>query len=173
MKKKKIFIIVALALILIISSIYNISGSYGNTLEARQGILSKRDNHAIILSEIYIENDIISEVLDQKSGYGYAQFDLNEKGNYLLKTKMIRSGQYDPIVTDIIEINDKSYEILMCYRSGLDHAEVIYTDDNTGISDEPIIVEMNNYHVAIIEAPEYTSYSRHVSFYNYKGDKFE
>lgn len=61
----------------------------------------------------------------------------------------------------------------MCYRSGLDYAEVIYTDDNTGISDEPIIVEMNNYHVAIIEATEYQSYSRYVSFYNYKGDKFE
>ncbi|NLY44447.1 MAG: hypothetical protein GX053_00400 [Tissierella sp.] len=86
---------------------------------------------------------------------------------------MIRSGQYDPIITDIIEIEDKSYEILMCYRLGLDYAEVIYNNDNIDMRDKPIIVEMNNYHVAIIDAPEYQSYSRRVSFYNYKGDKFE
>jgi hypothetical protein len=136
-------------------------------------ILSNRDNHVIILSEIHFENDIISELLDQKAGYGYAQFELNEQGNYLLKTKMIRTVQYDPIVTDIIQINDKSYEILMCYKPGLDYAEVIYTDDSTGKRNEPIKVEMNNQNVAIIEAPEYSSYTRHVSFYNYKGDKFE
>lgn len=173
MKLKKKIIFGMLLIIIVVGNIYNLDRTYGNTLDARQKILSKRGNNAIIISEIIIENNIISEVLDQKAGYGYAQFELNEKGNYLLKTKMIIPQQYEPIVTDIIQIDDKLYEILMCDKSGLDYAEVIYTDNNTGKEDDPIIVQMNNQTVALIEAPNYSNYTRYVAFYNYKGDKFE
>jgi len=172
MRKKKL-ITFGLLLILIIGSIYSINRTYGNTLDTRQRILSKRGNNAIIISEIIIDNSIISEVIDQKAGYGYAHFELNEKGNYLLKTKMIRTQQYEPIVTDIIQIDDKAYEILMCNKSGLDYAEVIYTDNNTGKEEDPILVDMNNQSVAVIEAPKYSSYTRYVAFYNYDGRKFE
>lgn len=171
MKKKTI--ILALLFILVIGSVYSINKQYGNTLDARQRILSKRDNHVTIISEIIIENSIISEIMDQKAGYGYAQFEKNEKGNYVFKTKMVRTEQYEPIVTDIIQINDEFYEVLMCNKSGLDYAEVIYTDDSTGKKNDPIRVEMHNQTVAILEAPEYSSYTRHVVFYNYNGDKFE
>lgn len=173
MRNKKTIIFSLLLFILVIGSIYSINMQYGNTLDARQRILSKRDNQVIIISEIIIENSIISEIIDQKAGYGYAQFEENEKGNYVFKTKMIRTEQYEPIVTDIIVINDEFYEVLMCHKSGLDYAEVTYTDDSTGKKDDPIRVEMHNQTVAILEAPEYSSYSRYVAFYNYNGDKFE
>ena len=171
MKKKTI--ILALLFILVIGSVYSINKQYGNTLDARQRILSKRDNHVIIISEIIIENSIISEIMDQEAGYGHGQFEKNEKGNYIFKTKKVRTEQYEPIVTDIIQINDEFYEVLMCNKSGLDYAEVIYTDDSTGKKDDTIRVEMHNQTVAILEAPEYSSYTRHVVFYNYNGDKFE
>lgn len=170
MKLKKKIIFGMLLVIIVVGSIYNLDRTYGNTLDARQRILSKRGNNAIIISEIIVEDSIISEVIDQNAGYGYAQFELNEKRNYLFKIKMIRPKA---IVTDIIEIDDKLYEILMCNKSGLDYAEVIYTDNNTGKEDDPIIVQMNNQTVALIEAPNYSNYTRYVAFYNYKGDKFE
>lgn len=173
MKNKKIIILAMFLFVLVIGSIYGINKQYGNTLDARQKILSTKDNHVIILSEITIENSIISEIIDQKAGYGYAHFEENEKGNYIFKAKMVKTQQYEPIVTDVIKINDEFYEILMCYKSGLDYVEVIYTDDSTGKKDDPIRVEMHNQMVALLEAPEYSSYTRHVAFYNYKGDKFE
>lgn len=64
MKNKKT-IILAMLFVLVIGSIYNINKQYGNTLDARQRILSKRDNHVIIISEIIIKNSIISEIIDQ------------------------------------------------------------------------------------------------------------
>ena len=173
MKNKKTIIFIALLLFIILVSFYNINKSYGNTSYSRQRILSKRDNHVIILSEIILENNVISEIIDQRAGYGYAQFEANGKGNYLLKTKMIKTQQYDPIVTDRIKVNDEFYEILMCGKSGLEYVEVIYTDDSTGIKDDPIRVEMNNQGVAIFKAPGYSDYTRNVVFYNYKGNKFE
>lgn len=173
MKKKKITIFGMLLFIFVASTIYNINKSYGNTLDKRQKILSKRGNNAIIISEIVTKNSIISEIIDQKAGYGYAQFELNEKGNYLLKTKMIRTQQYEPIVIDIIQIDSKSYKILMCGKSGLDYAEVIYTDNDTGKEKDPIRVEMNNQRIALIEAPEYSNYTRYITFYDFNGNKFE
>ena len=172
MKSKKGIIFIAL-LLLILLSFYKINTSYGNTIYARQRILSKRDNHVIILSEIILENNIISEIIDQKSGYGYAQFEANEKGNYLLKTKMMSAQQYEPIVTDRIEINDEFYEIIMCDKSGLEYSEVTYVDNSRGIKDDPVRIEMNNQRVAIFKAPEYSDYKTNVVFYNYKGNKFE
>lgn len=171
--KKKTIIPAMLFFVLVIGGIYSTNKQYGNTLDARQRILSKRDNHVIIISEIIIENSIISEIIDQKAGYGYAQFEENEKGNYVFKTKMVRTQQSVPIVTDIIQVNEKFYEVLMCNKSGLDYVEVIYTDDSTGKKDDPIRVEMQNQTIAIVEAPDYSSYTRHVAFYNYKGEKFE
>lgn len=173
MKNKKIVIAFILLFILIGSSIYNLKASYGNTFQSRQRILSKHYNNAIILSEIVFKENIISEFIDQQSGYGYAHFEANEQGNYKLKTKMVRTEQYEPIVTDIIHIGDKAYEILMCNKSGLEYAEVIYTDNITGKTLEPIRVEMHNQTVAIIEAPDYTDYTRYVAFYNNQGGKFE
>ena len=119
--KKKTIILDLLLFILVIGSVYIINKQYGNTLDARQRILSKRDNHVIIISEIIIENSIITEIMDQKAGYGYAQFEKNEKGNYIFKTKMVRTEQYEPIITDIIQINDEFYEVLMSIASTLDH----------------------------------------------------
>jgi hypothetical protein len=119
--KKKTIILALLLFILVIGSVYIINKQYGNTLDARQRILSKRDNHVIIISEIIIENSIITEIMDQKAGYGYAQFEKNEKGNYIFKTKMVRTEQYEPIITDIIQINDEFYEVLMSIASTLDH----------------------------------------------------
>ena len=98
---------------------------------------------------------------------------MHDKGNYIFKTKTVRTEQYEPIVTDIIEINDEFYEVLMCHKSDLDYAEVIYTDDSTGKKDDPIRVEMHNQTVTIVEAPKYSNYTRYVAFYNYNGDKFE
>ena len=118
--KKKTIILALLLFILVIGSVYIINKQYGNTLDARQRILSKRDNHVIIISEIIIENSIITEIMDQKAGYGYAQFEKNEKGNYIFKTKMVRTEQYEPIITDIIQINDEFYEVLMMCPT-LDH----------------------------------------------------
>lgn len=172
-KNKKIIIVSILLLTLIISSIYILRASYGNTTQSRQRILSKYNNNAIILSEIVFKDNIISEFLDQQAGYGYAHFEANEQGNYKLKTKMERTQQYESIVTDLINIEDKTYEILMCYKSGLEYAEVIYTDNSTGKTFDPIRVEMHNQRVAIIEAPDFTNYTRYVVFYNYEGRKFE
>jgi hypothetical protein len=173
MKNKKAIILAMLLFVFIAGSIYSINKQHGNTVEARQIILSKRDNHVIILREIIIENSIISEMIDQESGYGYAQFEKNKKENYILKTKMVRTRQDEPILTDTIVINDEVYEILMCNTSGLEYAEVIYTDDTTGKKGDPIRVEMHNQTVALIKAPEYSSYTRSAVFYNYKGDRFE
>ena len=159
--KKKTIILALLLFILVIGSVYIINKQYGNTLDARQRILSKRDNHVIIISEIIIENSIITEIMDQKAGYGYAQFEKNEKGNYIFKTKVVRTEQDEPISTDIIQINDEFYEVLMCNKSGLDYAEVIYTDESTGKTDDPIRVEMHNQTVAMLEAPEYSSSTRY------------
>ena len=85
---------------------------------------------------------------------------------------------YQPWITLIyiaifLVIGDKFYEIFMCYKSGLDYAEVICTDDTTDNKIEPIRIEMNNKTVALIEAPEYSSYRRHVVFYDNKGNMFE
>jgi len=173
MKYKKTVILTMLLFVFIAGSIYSINKQHGNTPEARQIILSRRDNHVIILREIIIENSIISEMIDQESGYGFAQFEKNEHGNYILKTKMVRTRQDEPILMDTIVINDEVYEILMCNTAGLEYAEVIYTDDTTGKKDDPIRVEMYNQTVALIKAPEYSSYTRNVVFYNYKGDRFE
>jgi len=173
MKNKKATLLVVLLFIFIAGSIYSINRQNGNTVEARQIILSKRDNHVIILREIIIENSIISEMIDQKSGYGYAQFEKNEYGNYILKTKMVRTGQDEPIVMDILVINDEVYNVLMFNKACLEYAEVIYTDDTTNKKHDPIRVEMNNQTVSLIKAPEYSSYTMSVVFYNYKGDRFE
>lgn len=175
MKSKKVMIIgISIILFIVISSmIYGINQLYGNTSDSRQRILSKPGNNTIILSEIIIENYVISEFIDQKAGYGYALFEANQTGNYSLKNKMISTQQFEPIVTDIININDKLYEILMCYKSGLDYAELIYTDPISGEKLEPFRVEMDNKTVAFFEAPEYASYTRYVSFYDNKGKKFE
>ncbi|MDR7871241.1 MAG: hypothetical protein RIN55_10295 [Tissierellaceae bacterium] len=172
--RNKRFIIGSIIVVFIIGVIvYKTNQPYGNTFEARQRILSKPSNSAIILSEIIIENNIISEFIDQQVGYGYAQFEANDHGNYMLKTKMVRTQESEPIVTDIIVIGDKFYEIFMCYKSGLEYVEVIYTDDTTGNKLEPIRIEMNNGRVALVEAPEYSSYTRDVAFYDNKGNKFE
>lgn len=123
---------IIIAIFIIGSIIYSVSQLYGNTVGARQRILSKLSNSTIILSEIIIENYIISEIIDQQASYGYAQFEADQYGNYTLKTKMIRKQESEPIITDIIYIGDKPYEILMCNKSGLDYAEIIYTDDISG-----------------------------------------
>jgi len=171
--KALIFTLLLLLSIFIAGSVYITNRQHGNTAEARQTMLSRSDNHVIILREISIEDSIISEMMDQQSGYGYAQFERNDKGNYILKTKMVRTRQEEPVLTDIIEINDELYEILMCNAGGLEYAEVSYTDDTTGEKDELIRVDMHNQTVALVKAPDYSSYTRNVVFYNYKGEKFE
>lgn len=171
--KKGLILSGILLLVLIMGGIYTLNRQIGNTVEARQNILSKRGNHVIILREIVIEDSVISETLDQKAGYGYAQFERNEKGNYILKTKMVKTLQEEPVLSDNIVINGESYEILMCNASGLQYAEVTYTDETTGKVDDPIRVDMNNYTVQLIKVPEYSSYKRSVVFYNEKGDRFE
>lgn len=173
MKNKKAIILAILLFVFIVGTIYSINRQYGNTPEARQIILSRRDNHVIILREIVNENSIISEMIDQESGYGYAQFEKKENGNYILMTKKVRSRQEEPILIDTIVINDELYKILMCNKSCLEYAEVVYTDDTTGKKEDPIRVEMNNQSVALIKAPEYSSYTTSVVFYNYNGDRFE
>lgn len=176
MKNNKIVIgIIIIVTFITVSIIYSLNQLYGNTVEARQRILSKPSNSTIILSEIIIENYIISEIIDQQAGYGYAQFEANKYGNYSLKTKMVRTQESESIVivTDIINIGDKPYEILMCNKSGLDYAEIIYTDDSSGKKLEPVHIEMNNQRVVFVEAPEYSSYTRYVVFYDNKGNKFE
>jgi len=173
MKNKNFIIVSVIVLFIIVSIVYSINQLYGNTVEARQTILSKPSNSTIILSEIIIENYIISEIIDQQAGYGYARFEANQYGNYTLKTKMIRTQESEPIISDIIQIGDKPYEILMCNKSGLDYAEIIYTDDITGKRLEPFRIDMNNSRVAFVEAPEYSSYTRYVAFYDNKGNKFE
>lgn len=176
MKNRKPILFTLVLFLLSVSiagGIYIMNRQNGHTAESRQSILSRSDNHVIIISEIVIGDSIISEMMDQQSGYGYAQFEKNEKGNYILKTKMVRTRQDEPILTDIIEINDEMYEILMCNAAGLEYAEVTYTDNATGTKNAPLRVEMHNQTVALIKAPEYSSYNRYVAFYNYKGDKFE
>lgn len=173
MKNRKAVILAILLFVFIAGTIYSINRQYGNTAEARQIILSKRDNHVIILREMVFENSIISEMIDQESGYGYAQFEKKENGNYILKTKMVRTRQEEPIITDTIVINDELYKILMCNKACLEYAEVVYTDDTTGKKDDPIRVEMNNQSVALIKAPDYSSYTTSVVFYNSNGDRFE
>lgn len=173
MKNKKAIILAILLFVFIAGTIYSINRQHGNTAEARQTILSKRDNHVIILREIVIENSIISEMIDQESGYGYAQFEKNEHGNYILKSKMVRTRQDEPLLTDTITINNESYEILMCNTACLEYAEVVYTDDATGKKGDPIRVEMNKHTVALIKAPDYSSYTTSVVFYNSNGDRFE
>ena len=173
MKNKKIIIITVLLIMFIGATVYSIKQSYGNTLEARQRILSKQSNSVIILSEINIENSIISEIIDQQAGYGYAQFEADEKGNYSLKTKKVRTQETETIVTDIIQINDELYEIIMLNKPGLDYAEVIYTDNSTGVKQDPVRVVMDNKTVALVEAPDYFSYTRYVAIYDNAGNKFE
>jgi len=173
MKNKKI-IIGSIILLYFIGNInYSINQLYGNTVEARQKILSKSSNNTIILSETIMENCIISEITDQEASYGYAKFEANMYGNYDLKTKITRKQESEPIVTNIIQIKDKFYEILMCNKPGLDYAEVIYIDKTTGKELESIRIEMNNRTVAFVEAPNYSSYTIYVAFYDNKGNKFE
>ncbi|HCW72752.1 MAG TPA: hypothetical protein DHM90_01975 [Clostridiaceae bacterium] len=175
MKNRKALLLTLLLLlsVFIAGSVYIMNRQHGITSEDRQALLSRNGNHVVILREIHIKDSIISEIMDQQSGYGYAQFEKNDRGNYILKTRMVRTRQEDSIVTDIIEINDEMYEILMCNAGGLEYAEVSYTDDTTGEKVEPLRVDMHNQTVALLKAPEYSSYTRKVTFYNYEGDRFE
>lgn len=173
MKNRKAIILFMLVVVFIAGGIYSINRQNGNTVEDRQRILSKRDNHVIILSEIIIEDSIISEMIDQESGYGYAQFEKNNYENFILKTKVVRTRQEEPVIMDIVIINDVVYDVLMFNIAGLEYAEVTYTNDTTGIKDDPIRVEMYNHAVALVKAPEYSSYTRNIVFYDCKGEQFE
>lgn len=173
MKNKKTVILILFLLGFIAASVYLFNSQNGNSVDARQRILSKRDNHVIILREINIENSIISEFIDQESGYGYAQFEGNEKGRFILKSKLVKTRQDEPILADTLVINDEAYDILMCNTPCLEYAEVAYTDETTGKMDDPIRVGMNSHTVELIKAPEYLNYTMDVVFYNYKGEKFE
>lgn len=168
--KKKTMIFITLFFVLIVGIIYSTNKPYTGGVLEQQKILSKRGNHVIILSQKIIGNNVISEIIDQKAAYGYANFKVDEKGRSHLKDKNIST---ELIVIDRIKVNDTFYEVLMCYKSGLDYAEVTYTDDSTNKKDNPLRVEMNNKTVAIFEVPEHSSYISKVVFYNYNGNKFE
>lgn len=174
MKNKKILSISSIIILISVCAVVMFSqqNSFsGRTTDSRQLILNKSETGVHIASEVMIQEYIVSEITNVKGEYGYALFEPQRKDRFKLQTKVWR--QKGEIVSGLIRIEDKAYELFMCNEDNLSYAEVSYRDNQTELEKPIVRLDLLEGRYAYIEAPNLKDYTRAVSFYDVSGNKHD
>jgi hypothetical protein len=171
MKSKRY--ILAVAIIIILSVVFvelylQQSKVDGSTVESRELILNRSENGVHIVSEIQIDDDIISGIIGSNNKYGLAVFKSQANGKYKFQTRVLReSGR---TIIEHTFVNNVAYDLFWRNQVDLDYAEIIYTVQGNEL--EPIKLDARDNQILYCEAPS-NDYSVEVVYYDIQGNRYE
>ena len=157
------------AVVVMISAFFYIQyqNSIHNTLEDRKSFASEMKSGGVIVSEIVMEDHIISQVV-AGDRVGFMIFASNENNDYQWQSTMLSQNQ---VISETIIMNSEVYEVLICEKPNLNYVETIYTHNGKTIAS--LKTQCGGKTMVVQKAPEKKAYTRMVTWYDTLGNQYK
>jgi len=140
----------------------------GSTIVSRELILNQSQNGIHIVSEIKIDDYIVSGIIGSNNNDGLVVFASQANGKYKFQTKVLR--EKGSTIIEHTFINSVGYDLFWRNQVDLDYAEIIYTVQGNAL--EPIKLDAKDNKILYCEAPS-NDYSVEVVYYDIQGNRYE
>jgi hypothetical protein len=169
MKNKKcVFVSAIVFIVSVVSSSFFFQQSKldGSTRESRELRLNQSGHGIHIVSEIIIDEHIISGIVDANNKYGLAIFEPEDDNKYKLQTRFLRDN--GEIIIGHTIVNETGYDLFWYNQADLDHATATYIVQGKKL--EPIKLDARENKILYYKAPS-DDYFVEVTFYDAQGNQ--
>lgn len=165
---KKISICVTVIFIVAIGLVKNYFENDGSTIEKREIIVSSKIEDAEIISEILVDNSIISQI--QKGNQnGFVVFKRKED-KYVYDSYAITSAD---VLKHLICVGNRYYYVLVCNKPQLERVKIVFYVPDSSCVIEQKDIKLNGNTMCITELPDSNNFSFEVTFYDTNGNVFK